>query len=162
MVRGRTANDRSSVSALDSCTRINPRTEGGYDHGIQPRPSLAWVIGIGYALLFLGLEAVMGVGYDQIEATTDYIIRGIVIPVAVASLVPVILTTALGWWRPVPTFALAYLLRGSLSGAARRLALAVARALACAVALAAAAALLWRGLQGFAGAGSWRSWPSCS
>ena len=68
---------------------------------VQPKPSIAWIIGIGYALLFLALEAIMGVGYDEIGATTDNIIRGIVIPLAVGSLVLIIVTTVLGWWRPV-------------------------------------------------------------
>jgi membrane protease YdiL (CAAX protease family) len=68
---------------------------------VRPRPSLAWIIGIGYALLFLGLEAVMGVGYDEIGANTGNIVRGIVIPLAVGSLVLIIVTTSLGWWRPV-------------------------------------------------------------
>lgn len=68
---------------------------------VQPRPSLAWAIGIGYAILFLVLELIMGVGYDVIGATTDNIIKGIVIPVAVGALVLAVVTTALGWWRPV-------------------------------------------------------------
>jgi hypothetical protein len=38
---------------------------------IHPRPALAWAIGIGYMLLFLGLEAIMGVDYDTIGTTTD-------------------------------------------------------------------------------------------
>ena len=68
---------------------------------VQPRPSLGWIVGVGYALLFLALEAIMGVGYDEIGATTGNIIRGIVVPLAVGSLVLIIVTTALGWWRPV-------------------------------------------------------------
>ena len=68
---------------------------------VQPRPSLAWAIGIGYAILFLVLELIMGVGYDVIGATTDNIIKGIVVPVAIGALVLAVVTTALGWWRPV-------------------------------------------------------------
>jgi membrane protease YdiL (CAAX protease family) len=67
---------------------------------IQPRPSLAWAIGIGYAILFLVLEKVMGVGYDVIGTTTDSIVKGIVVPVGVGAVVLVIVTTWLGWWRP--------------------------------------------------------------
>ena len=78
---------------------------------IQPRPSLAWAIGIGYALLFLGLEAIMNVGYDEIGTTTDSIINGIVVPLAISSLVLIVVTTWLGWWRPV--------LRDSPDGPAR-------------------------------------------
>jgi len=68
---------------------------------IQPRPSLAWAIGIGYALLFLALVAIMNVGYDEIGKTTDSIIKGMVVPLAVGSIVLIIVTTWLGWWRPV-------------------------------------------------------------
>jgi membrane protease YdiL (CAAX protease family) len=68
---------------------------------VQPRPSLAWVIGIGYAILFLILEKIMGVGYDVIGSTTHNIIRGIVIPLVVGTIVLAVVTTALGWWRPV-------------------------------------------------------------
>ena len=68
---------------------------------VQPRPSLAWIIGIGYAVLFLGLEAIMGIDYDTIGTTTDTIVKGIVVPLVVGSIVLIIVTTWLGWWRPV-------------------------------------------------------------
>ena len=68
---------------------------------VTPRPSWAWIITIGYALLFLALEAIMGIGYDEIGATTGNIIRGIVIPLAIGTVVLAVVTTALGWWRPV-------------------------------------------------------------
>ena len=68
---------------------------------IHPRPALAWAIGIGYMLLFLGLEAIMGVDYDTIGTTTDSIVKGIVVPLVVGSIVLIIVTTWLGWWRPV-------------------------------------------------------------
>ena len=68
---------------------------------IQPRPSLAWAIGIGYAILFLVLEKIMGVGYDVIGTTTDSIVKGIVVPVGIGALVLIVVTTWLGWWRPV-------------------------------------------------------------
>ena len=47
---------------------------------IQPRPALAWAIGIGYAILFLVLELIIGVDYDKIGTTTDSIVKGIVVP----------------------------------------------------------------------------------
>ena len=68
---------------------------------VEPRPSLAWIIGIGYTILFLVLEKVMGIGYDEIGATTGNIIRGIVVPLIVGTVVLAVVTTALGWWRPV-------------------------------------------------------------
>ena len=68
---------------------------------IQPRPRLAWAIGIGYAILFLVLEKIMGVGYDEIGTTTDSIVKGIVVPLVVGSIILIIVTTWLGWWRPV-------------------------------------------------------------
>jgi len=68
---------------------------------IQPRPSLAWAIGIGYPLLFLVLELIIGIDYDKIGTTTDTIVKGIVVPVAIGSLVLIVVATLLGWWRPV-------------------------------------------------------------
>ena len=68
---------------------------------IQPRPSLAWAIGIGYGVLFLVLELIIGIDYDKIGTTTDTIIKGVVVPVAMGTLVLVVVTTLLGWWRPV-------------------------------------------------------------
>ena len=67
---------------------------------IQPRPSLAWAIGIGYAILFLVLEKIMGVGYDVIGTTTDSIVKGIVVPVGIGAVVLIVVATWLGWWRP--------------------------------------------------------------
>jgi len=67
---------------------------------VQPRPSLGWMIGIGYAILFLVLEKIMGVGYDVIGTTTDTIVKGIVVPVGIGAVVLIIVTTWLGWWRP--------------------------------------------------------------
>jgi membrane protease YdiL (CAAX protease family) len=68
---------------------------------IQPRPAIAWAIGIGYPLLFLVLEKIIGIDYDKIGTTTDTIVKGIVVPVAIGTLVLVVVTTLLGWWRPV-------------------------------------------------------------
>jgi hypothetical protein len=68
---------------------------------IQPRPATAWAIGIGYPLLFLVLEKIIGIDYDKIGTTTDTIVKGIVVPVAIGTLVLVVVTTLLGWWRPV-------------------------------------------------------------
>jgi len=68
---------------------------------IQPRPAIAWAIGIGYPLIFLVLEKIIGIDYDKIGTTTDTIVKGIVVPVVIGSLVLVVVTTLLGWWRPV-------------------------------------------------------------
>jgi len=68
---------------------------------VKPRPSLAFAIGIGYGLLFLVLELVVNVDYDKVGDNTHNIIRAIVIPLAIGSTILAVLTTALGWWRPV-------------------------------------------------------------
>lgn len=68
---------------------------------VRPRPSLAFAIGIGYIVLFLVLELIAGVDYDAIGDSTHNVLRAVVAPLAVASVLLVVLTTALGWWRPV-------------------------------------------------------------
>jgi len=68
---------------------------------ITPRPSWAWIVGIGYAILFLVLEMIMGIDYDSIAASTGNILKGMVVPLAVGTVVLAVLTTVLGWWRPV-------------------------------------------------------------
>jgi len=68
---------------------------------VRPRPAIAWAIGIGYGILFLVLELIIGIDYEKIGTTTDAIIKGIVIPIAIGSLVLIVVTTLLGWWRPV-------------------------------------------------------------
>ncbi len=68
---------------------------------IKPRPALAFAIGIGYIFLFLILELIANVDYDQVGANTHNVIRAIVVPLAVCSVLLAILTSVLGWWRPV-------------------------------------------------------------
>jgi uncharacterized protein len=68
---------------------------------VRPRPSLAFAIGFGYAVLFLVLELIGNIDYDKIGESTHNVIRGVVIPVAIGSAVLAVLTTALGWWKPV-------------------------------------------------------------
>jgi membrane protease YdiL (CAAX protease family) len=68
---------------------------------VNPRPALAFAVGIGYAVLFLVLELIVSIDYDKIGENTHNVIWGIVIPVAIGSLVLAVLTTVLGWWRPV-------------------------------------------------------------
>ena len=68
---------------------------------VKPRPALAFAVGIGYAVLFVVLGLIVNIDYDAISESTHNVIWGIVVPLAVGSLVLAVLTSVLGWWRPV-------------------------------------------------------------
>lgn len=67
---------------------------------VQPRPAIAVGVALVYLALVGGLWAVLGVSYEAIGDTTGSLVRGIVVPVGVAVLFLVAVTTYLGWWRP--------------------------------------------------------------
>ncbi len=58
-------------------------------------------VAIGYAVLFLVLERFIGPSYTDIGKSADTVLRGIVIPLAICTVITAGLTTWLGWWRPV-------------------------------------------------------------
>ena len=68
---------------------------------ISPRPALAWLIGLLYGPLFIGLLLSSGVDYDDIVASTDNLVKAVVIPLAILTVAVAGLVTWLGWWRPV-------------------------------------------------------------
>jgi uncharacterized protein len=68
---------------------------------VKPTALIGFGFAIGYVPLFTILEKLMGVPYTELGKTSDSILRGIVIPLAIAAVVMAGLTTFLGWWRPV-------------------------------------------------------------
>ena len=68
---------------------------------VKPTALIGFGIAIGYAVLFLVLEQLIGPPYTEIGKSAGYILSGIVIPLAICTVVMAGLTTWLGWWRPV-------------------------------------------------------------
>jgi membrane protease YdiL (CAAX protease family) len=67
---------------------------------VQPTPSIAIAIGLGYAVLFMVVQLISGVDYDEIGADSNSLIDGLVIPMVICTAAVVAAVTALGWWRP--------------------------------------------------------------
>lgn len=68
---------------------------------IEPTPKLAWIFGLLYAPAFITLLITIGGDYDEIADSTDNLIRAVVIPLAVLTVLLVVLISWLGWWRLV-------------------------------------------------------------
>ncbi len=83
--------DRSTANADDEVSSLR----------VTPTALIGFGIAIGYMLFFLAMEKIMGVPYTELGKTTDSVVRGIVIPLAVGAVVLAGITTMLGWWRPV-------------------------------------------------------------
>ncbi len=67
---------------------------------VKPTALLGFVVAIGYLGLFLVLEKFFGPSYTDIGKTTDSILRGIVVPLAICTVYTAGLATWWGWWRP--------------------------------------------------------------
>ena len=68
---------------------------------VKPTALLGFAIGLGYAVLFLAIEKFLGPSYADIGKSADTVLRGIVIPLSICTVVTAGLTTSFGWWRPV-------------------------------------------------------------
>ncbi len=70
---------------------------------MRVRPSIGWGIGlsIAYMLVFGGMFKFLGVDYDLVGDSSENVLKGVVIPVAIALAVFAIVTTIFGWWKPV-------------------------------------------------------------
>ena len=68
---------------------------------VKPTALIGFAIGLGYAVLFLVLEKFLGPSYTDIGKSADTVLRGIVVPLSICTVVTAGLTTWFGWWRPV-------------------------------------------------------------
>lgn len=70
---------------------------------MRVKPSVGLGVGIaaGYMALFGALFALSGVDYDELSDTAENVRDAVVIPLAIAAVVLIVLTSFLGWWRPV-------------------------------------------------------------
>lgn len=67
---------------------------------VRPTPLIGILIAVGYGAYFLVAEIIAGVDYDTIGDTTSNVVKAIVIPVGVATVLVALVATLLGWWRP--------------------------------------------------------------
>src|SRR6478752_6221645 len=67
---------------------------------IHPRLWMGFVIWIGYVFVVFLVTKLMRVPYTTIGATAEETWKGAVVDLAVAAVLLVITTSALGWWRP--------------------------------------------------------------
>lgn len=68
---------------------------------IVPKPWLGWVICVVYAPIFIAVMVSSGVGYDEFTDSATNLRDAAVVPLAVVTVLLVIVITVLGWWRPV-------------------------------------------------------------
>ena len=67
---------------------------------MRPSALLGWVLGIGYAAMFLVLELIGKVPYEKLTDSAANVLHAVVIPLAVGAVVIAGVTTYLGWWTP--------------------------------------------------------------
>ncbi|MFC5177511.1 CPBP family intramembrane glutamic endopeptidase [Nocardioides taihuensis] len=67
---------------------------------MQPRPLITVGLAIGYMTIVAITWVVVGLDYDTVGDTTSNIVKGIVLPVALASVFLAVATSYLGWWGP--------------------------------------------------------------
>jgi membrane protease YdiL (CAAX protease family) len=65
-----------------------------------PRPVLGIVAYLVYIGLVFGVGLLMGIDYDQIAASSENLLKWVIIPVAVGCVGIVVITSWLGWWQP--------------------------------------------------------------
>jgi membrane protease YdiL (CAAX protease family) len=68
---------------------------------VKPTALIGFAVAIGYLGLFMVLEKFIGPSYTEIGKTSDSILRGLIIPLAICAVWTAGLATWFGWWRPV-------------------------------------------------------------
>lgn len=67
---------------------------------VRPRPSIAVALTVVYLGIVAATWGVLGIDYTEVGDTTDTVVGGIVVPVALGSVFLAVATSKLGWWRP--------------------------------------------------------------
>ncbi|MFQ1002649.1 lysostaphin resistance A-like protein [Modestobacter sp. SSW1-42] len=67
---------------------------------VEPRPLVTVGLAVGYVGIVATTWAVVGLDYDSVGDSTSTVLRGIVLPVAIASAFTAAVTSYLGWWGP--------------------------------------------------------------
>src|SRR6476661_7951990 len=68
---------------------------------VAPRPALGLAAYLTYVATIFVVGLVMGVDYDEIADAAGNLVKGIIVPVALGSVLMAAFATRLGWWRPV-------------------------------------------------------------
>ncbi|MEV4612428.1 hypothetical protein AB0K43_07475 [Kitasatospora sp. NPDC049258] len=68
---------------------------------VGPAPALG--IFVGYLLLVVGLARLIapGVKCTEVTASADNVLKAVLLPIGIVSVLLTVAVTALGWWRPV-------------------------------------------------------------
>lgn len=67
---------------------------------VQPRPIITLGIAVGYMLIVGITWSVIGLDYEKVGDSTGNVLKGIVLPIALASVFMAAVTSYLGWWGP--------------------------------------------------------------
>jgi uncharacterized protein len=67
---------------------------------VQPRPLVTVGLAVGYIAIVAVTWIIVGLDYDTVGDSTSNIVKGIVLPVALASAFTAGVTSYLGWWGP--------------------------------------------------------------
>ncbi len=67
---------------------------------VKPRVWIGFAIWVGYLIVIVAVTKLMGVPFPKIGTTAENTWKGAVADLAVAAVLLVITTAALGWWRP--------------------------------------------------------------
>ena len=67
---------------------------------VPPRPLITVGLAVGYVAIVAVTWVVVGLDYDTVGDSTSNIVKGIVLPVALASASTAATTSYLGWWGP--------------------------------------------------------------
>lgn len=67
---------------------------------VEPRPVITLGLAAGYIVIVAITWTAVGLEYDTVGDSTSNILKGIVLPVALASAFVAVVTSYLGWWRP--------------------------------------------------------------
>jgi CAAX protease family protein len=68
---------------------------------IAPRPALGLAAYLTYVVTIFVVGLVMGIDYDEIADSSGNIVKGIIVPIALGSVLMAVFATRLGWWRLV-------------------------------------------------------------
>lgn len=67
---------------------------------VKPSAGSAIAAILGYLVIVFGVWAATGLNYDEVGDTVENVQKGVVLAIGLGALYLVVVTTALGWWKP--------------------------------------------------------------